>query len=81
VLSVGGRIVGGAAQHLTATALLHQGTISTELDRAAIDRLFGFCPPSPSDRLGSLRELGLKDPPDRLALGLAAAIARDLAAG
>lgn len=81
VLSVGGRIVGGAAQHLTARALLHQGTLSVGLDRPAIDRLFGLRPPSPSPRLGSLRELGRNAPPGRLAVDLAAAIARDLGAG
>ncbi len=74
VLSARDRIVGGAAQHLTSSALLHQGTISTELDRPLVDRLFDLNAPSPTARLSSLRELGTTAPPEELAERLAAAI-------
>ncbi|MGP8078456.1 MAG: biotin/lipoate A/B protein ligase family protein [Thermoplasmata archaeon] len=78
VLSAGDRILGGAAQHMVRTGLLHHGTISVHVDRAAIDRLFDLGPPSPSDRLAGVWELGLREPGPALARGLAEAIASDL---
>lgn len=79
VLSVDGRIVGGAAQHVTSSALLHHATISTELDRSTIDRLFDLPSPGPTQRLASLRELGLTEPPEELGTDLADAILDSLA--
>ncbi len=40
VLSVRGRAIGGAAQHLTRRALLHHGTVNVSLDRDRIASLF-----------------------------------------
>ncbi len=40
VLSVRGRAIGGAAQHLTRRALLHHGTLNVSLDRDRIASLF-----------------------------------------
>ncbi len=74
VLSAGERILGGAAQHLTSSALLHQGTISVDIDRALVDRLFDLGRPSPAARLASLRELGATAPSEELGERLAVAI-------
>jgi len=40
VLSAGRRALGGAAQHLTRTGLLHHGTVGAGLDREALTELF-----------------------------------------
>ncbi len=68
VLEIDGRIVGGAAQHASAQALLHHGTLSMSIDRAAVDRLFDLEAPSPSHRLG---EAGLlRDAPGAEAMAI-----------
>lgn len=79
VLSVSGRILGGAAQHVVRARLLHHGTLSLTVDREAIDRLFELPVPSPSAGLGGIRELGIGDPAPDLARELAEAIRSDLA--
>lgn len=56
VISVGGRALGGAAQHLTATALLHHGTLNVRLDRAQLADLFGLPVPLTERHLTSLTE-------------------------
>jgi len=81
VLSAGGKIVGGAAQHLAGGALLHHGTVSVTVDRSAIDRLFALGPEGPTERLGGLRELGAALPSATLARSLGEAIVRELAGG
>ncbi len=78
VLSVGERVLGGAAQHLSGSSLLHHGILPLEVDRTAVTRLFGLDEDGTTDRLTSLRELGIRGSPRRLAEGLAAAIARQL---
>ncbi len=80
VLAARGRILGGAAQHATAAALLHQGAISVGLDRDAIDRIFGLSPPGLSERLTGLRDLGISASSEDLATRLEAAILADLEA-
>jgi len=70
VLVVDDRIVGGAAQHATAKALLHHGTLSVAIDRPSVDRLFGLAPGGPSTRLGGLAELGVRVPAPTLAARL-----------
>jgi lipoate-protein ligase A len=75
VLSVRGRIVGGAAQHVTASALLHQGMVSTVVDRALVARLFAIGDAAVVERLGGLRDLGIVDPAERLAQQLAEELA------
>ncbi len=42
VLTVDGRAIGGAAQHLTRRALLHHGVLSTTLDREMLGALFAL---------------------------------------
>jgi lipoate-protein ligase A len=77
VLSVGGRSLGGAAQHLTRTALLHQGMVAIDLDRARIGEIFELSSEMLSERLIALRELAVRDPPEGMARELAAELARD----
>jgi lipoate-protein ligase A len=81
VLCVRDRIVGGAAQHLTGSALLHQGTISTDLDRPMIHRLFALDPSGPAGQLESLRGLGVRTGPQELAAGLLDALRTEFGLG
>lgn len=78
VLMVRGRVLGGAAQHLARTALLHQGVVPLELDRATLDRLFDLHGTGASERLTSLRELGIDRGSEALAPALADALAAAL---
>lgn len=75
-LWAGERILGGAAQHATRDTLLHHGTVSLEVDRSAIDRLFGLEVPSPTDRLAGLRDLGVAEAPEALGAALATELGR-----
>lgn len=79
VLAVDSRILGGAAQHVSRTALLHQGMVPLQVDRPLVRRLFAIHDPQAIDRLVGLRDLGLHDPPEELAPELAASIAGSLA--
>ena len=74
VLRVDGRILGGAAQHLSLRALLHHGILPRTLDRPALARLFGLSSGTGLDRLTSLEELGLREPSEVLAERLARAL-------
>lgn len=80
VLAIGDKILGGAAQHLAGGALLHHGIIPVELDRLVLRRVFGLSARS-LDRLTSLRELGIRTPPEELAWKLAARLSDSLARG
>ena len=57
VLSVGGRVLGGAAQHLTATTLLHHGLLLGDPHRDALRRLLELPEGLLKDRLVGLNEL------------------------
>lgn len=70
VLGVGGRVLGGAAQHLSGGALLHSGVLPLELDRNLLAELFGLSERF-LGRLTSLRELGIEGAPEALAQKLA----------
>jgi lipoate-protein ligase A len=74
VLSVGDRVVGGAAQHLTRTALLHHGTISVTVDRDLLRELFDLVAPADADRLAGIREFEIDLSGPELAARLAAAL-------
>ncbi|MCI4349553.1 MAG: hypothetical protein L3J93_04985 [Thermoplasmata archaeon] len=74
VLTSGGRAFGGAAQHLTATALLHQGVVNLGLDRDVLAHLFDVRPEILEACVTSLRELGVTLGPEILARGLLAAL-------
>jgi len=78
VLTVGDRILGGAAQHLTQDALLHHGILPWTLDRPLLHRIFDLPATGGVGRLTCLGELGLPDPPERQAEGLARALAEQL---
>jgi lipoate-protein ligase A len=81
VLRVEERIVGGAAQHVVRSSILHQSTISVDLHRPDIGHLFGLPSPGPSDRLAGLRELGVRASSTELLETLARALAASLASG
>lgn len=70
VLTVGDRIVGGAAQHLTREGFLHHGTISRHVDRALVRSLFDLRTPADADRLTGIEELGVEQDGTRLSTGL-----------
>jgi len=76
VLATGARVVGGAAQHVTRDALLHQGVLPLHVDRRWIQMLFGLPAPLLAERLVGLRELGVRDRPETLAQELADALSR-----
>ncbi len=78
-LWVDDRVLGGAAQHVSGTALLHHGVLPRSVDPAALGRVFHLPRLGGLDRLTSLRELGIADPPDDLAGALAAELDRELA--
>jgi lipoate-protein ligase A len=70
VLMSGTRILGGAAQHVTATSVLHHGHLPKSLDRAALQRIFGPTTPAGLERLVGLDDLGVRRSPDDLARSL-----------
>jgi lipoate-protein ligase A len=79
VLVASSGIVGGAAQHATGSALLHQGFVAWEVDRAAVDRLFDLPPGGPSARLGGVEPVVPGLTPERLAGAVAEALAHEVA--
>lgn len=81
VLGVGPRILGGAAQHATRTALLHQGVLPLHADRRRIEAIFGVPAPLLAERLVGLRELGIRERPEILATELDEALARVVTGG
>lgn len=81
VLTVHGRILGGAAQHLTGVALLHQGMVARTVDRPLVGRLFGIGETSLLERLTGLEEVGITSPAEPAAHELAEELARDFPPG
>lgn len=78
VLTVSGRVLGGAAQHLAGRALLHHGILPRTVDRAALGQLFGLSVPGTADLLTSLEELGVEGPEESLGRSLARTLAEAL---
>lgn len=74
VLVVDSLVVGAAAQHVTSNALLHHGSVSWEIDREEVDRLFGLPSHGPSARLGGVAERGIPGGPVGLAEALEQAL-------
>ncbi len=77
VLRLGGRVVGGAAQHATAQTLLHHGTVSYRVDRALVGRLLDADVPGLTDALGGVAELGWTEGPEALAARLEQALGEE----
>lgn len=67
VLTVSGRVLGGAAQHLTSRALLHHGTVGLRVDRPLLARLFDLERSTLEAAVTSLSEEGVDRPPRDLA--------------
>jgi lipoate-protein ligase A len=67
VLAAGPRVIGGAAQHVTRGALLHQGVLPLHVDRRRIQALWGLPPAVLVERLAGLREMGIRERPEVLA--------------
>jgi lipoate-protein ligase A len=80
VLTVGNHAIGGAAQHVTRDALLHQGMISYRLDRHLLDRVFDLDDRMVCRYLTSLRDLGTVEPPHVLGPRLLENLAASLGA-
>jgi lipoate-protein ligase A len=59
VLATGGRVLGGASQHVTSKALLHHGTVACTLDSVVIEEVFGM-PKELTKGLSSLEDEGVK---------------------
>ena len=78
-LWVEGRVLGGAAQHLSGQALLHHGVLPRAIDRTALGRLFELPDHGGLDRLTSLSEAGIRERSEALAVGLAVALDDELA--
>jgi lipoate-protein ligase A len=74
ILRARGRVVSGAAQHLTGRALLHHGAVPARVDRELIGRLFEAPSRAPFEALGGFVELGLDGPRSDLARELGEAI-------
>ena len=79
-LTVGPRVVGGAAQHLTGRALLHHGVLPRSVDRTAHSALFGLTGEDLS-RLAGTDDLGIDAPAEELAIELKERIFESLAFG
>lgn len=64
VLKVGGRALGGAAQHLTQDALLHHGVLPYQLEPTPLEELFDLDRPTVDGTLTSLNRVvpGLEPP-------------------
>lgn len=77
VLTVGSKILGGAAQHATARALLHQGMIARRVDPDLLGRVFGIVTPALRERLAGTEDLGISEHPDVLARALHDALAEE----
>ena len=80
-LYVDDRVLGGAAQHVTARALLHHGILPRTLDVRALEEIFGVPRKGGLERLTSLQELGLTDSPRRLGARLAEQLTNEVASG
>jgi lipoate-protein ligase A len=78
VLTVEGRVLGGAAQHATSRALLHHGLLVRTVDRGELARLFRLTPELLLRTVTSLEEVGVARPSIELAHGLEAAISTAL---
>lgn len=77
-LTVHGRVVGGAAQHLTGRALLHHGVLPRTVDRTAHAALFGLGDEE-LEGLAGTDDMGIDAPAEELAAELRERILDSLA--
>ena len=70
----GEAVLGGAAQHLTSRAVLHHGVVGLRTDPNQLAELFDLDPAALA-RVTSLRQLGVRLPPEELAGPLAGLLA------
>jgi lipoate-protein ligase A len=56
-LTVGGRALGGAAQHATRSAVLHHGVLPQTIDRQRLEAVFGLAPAYSEPKLTTLLEV------------------------
>jgi lipoate-protein ligase A len=75
VLSVDGRALGGAAQHLTRQALLHHGVLPFRLDPPRLQELFELSPELVEQSLTSLEQVAAGLSPEEWARRLQAILA------
>ncbi|HEV2520390.1 MAG TPA: hypothetical protein VGX00_07230 [Thermoplasmata archaeon] len=80
VLTVRGRAIGGAAQHITPRALLHHGIVCVGLDRAKLSRIFDATPQLLEETVTSLSEEEVVWTPYELSRGLFEGLRRSLPA-
>ncbi|MCI4357793.1 MAG: hypothetical protein L3J95_05475 [Thermoplasmata archaeon] len=78
VLTTDGQALGGAAQHVTRSALLHHGTILGRLDRALLATLFDVDGAVLDASLTSLSELGVRADPSGLVSALGVRLGRSV---
>jgi lipoate-protein ligase A len=78
VLTARGRAIGGAAQHATASALLHHGIVNAHLDRPTLARLFELDRPTLDRTVTSLEEEGIDPRREELAERLRFHLAKTL---
>jgi lipoate-protein ligase A len=78
VLSVDGRAIGGAAQHLTRQALLHHGVLPFRLDPPRLQELFDLPPELVDQSLTSLERVAGDVSPEQWAGRLQAILATEL---
>lgn len=80
VLTVDGKILGGAAQHANRSALLHHGIVPYQVDRSTAGRVFDLTPDAVY-RLNGLSDLALGRPTRETARRLAEAIVDEVWSG
>jgi lipoate-protein ligase A len=68
VLNAEGRALGGAAQHVTRDALLHQGMVAGTIERSLLGGLFDLAPDLLEHRTTALAELAPAVSTERLAM-------------
>ena len=78
VLTVAGRALGGAAQHVTRSALLHQGVLPYRLDPARLREVFELSPDTVERALTALEDVAPGVPPSVLADQLQSVLGSEL---
>jgi lipoate-protein ligase A len=80
-LTVGDKVLGGAAQHATRAAVLHHGVLPLTIDRQRLEAVFGLAPAYSETKLTTLMEVVPAVNPISFAARLGDMIADGLAEG